>query len=36
MTGADGGLHLMEPDDYARMTSMTQINIIKWLKDNTK
>lgn len=36
MTGAGGNLHLMEPDDYARMTSMTQLNIIKWLKDNTK
>ncbi len=33
MSGAAGNLKLMEPDDYARMTSMTQINIIKWLKE---
>lgn len=34
--GAEDKLELKVPEDYGRFTAMTQINVLKWLKQNTK
>lgn len=34
--GAQDKLELKEPEDYGRFTAMTQINVIEWIKKNTK
>lgn len=34
--GAPDKIELKVPEDYGRFTAMTQINVLKWLKHNTK
>ena len=35
LQGAEKQLYLSEPDDYGRLSDMTQINIVEWIKNHS-